>query len=154
MSEELLYAHVSGHSVPCRIATHSKYIQGLQPSYTGLHSPIVPGQEARYKRYLAHMKHPPPGALQWDYVKGPTLYGGPTGVAVSYERGMPVQGYLAHKKQPPSLGPPKDPRYSPTVGFYGGGGSYERDTPVMAFSGREAKSWAQELRTDVTWLRA
>ena len=27
-----------------------------------------------------------------------------------------VQGYLAHKKQPPPLGPPYDPRYSPTVG--------------------------------------
>jgi len=28
-----------------------------------------------------------------------------------------VQGYLAHKKQHPLLGPPQDPRYSPTVGF-------------------------------------
>ena len=27
-----------------------------------------------------------------------------------------VQGYLAHKKQPPPLGPPQGPRYSPTVG--------------------------------------
>ena len=27
-----------------------------------------------------------------------------------------MQGYLAHKKQPPPLGPPYDPRYSPTVG--------------------------------------
>ena len=27
-----------------------------------------------------------------------------------------VQGYLAHKKQPPPLGPPCDLRYSPTVG--------------------------------------
>jgi len=27
-----------------------------------------------------------------------------------------LQGCLAHKKQPPPLGPPKDPRYSPTVG--------------------------------------
>ena len=26
------------------------------------------------------------------------------------------QGYLAHKKLPPPLGPPYDPRYSPTVG--------------------------------------
>ena len=26
----------------------------------------------------------------------------------------------AHKKQPPPLGPPYDPRYSPTVGSYGG----------------------------------
>ena len=27
-----------------------------------------------------------------------------------------LQGYLAHKKQPHPLGPPYDPRYSPTVG--------------------------------------
>jgi len=27
-----------------------------------------------------------------------------------------VQGYLAHKKHPPSLGPPQGPRHSPTVG--------------------------------------
>ena len=27
-----------------------------------------------------------------------------------------VQGYLAHKTQPPPLGPPYDPRYSPTEG--------------------------------------
>ena len=30
-----------------------------------------------------------------------------------------LQGYLAHKKQPPPLGPPKDPRHSPTVGRRG-----------------------------------
>ena len=40
------------------------------------------------------------------------------------------QGYLAHKKQPPPLGPPLDPRYSPTVGFYEEVISYERGTPV------------------------
>ena len=55
------------------------------------------------------------------------------GGAVSHERGTPihdhavcagaarsakreVQGYLAHKKHPPSLGPPYDPRRSPIVG--------------------------------------
>jgi len=27
-----------------------------------------------------------------------------------------LQGYLAHKKQPPPPGPPQDPRYSPAVG--------------------------------------
>ena len=27
----------------------------------------------------------------------------------------PLQGYLAHKKQPLPLGPPYDPRYSPPV---------------------------------------
>ena len=36
-----------------------------------------------------------------------------------------LQGYLAHKKQPPPLGPPHDPRYSPTVGSWVGGVSYE-----------------------------
>ena len=41
-----------------------------------------------------------------------------------------VQGYLAHKKTPPSLGPPQDPRHRPTVGSYGGAFSYERGTPV------------------------
>jgi hypothetical protein len=27
-----------------------------------------------------------------------------------------VQGYLTHKKQPPLIGPSKDPRYSSTAG--------------------------------------
>ena len=43
----------------------------------------------------------------------------------------PVQGYLAHKKHPTSLGPPYDPRHSPTVGSYEGAVSYERGTPVV-----------------------
>ena len=33
----------------------------------------------------------------------------------------PLQGYLAHKKQPPPPGPPQDPRYSPTVRVLGEG---------------------------------
>jgi len=41
-----------------------------------------------------------------------------------------VQGYLAHKKQPPPLGPPYVPRHSPSVGSQGGAVSYERGTPV------------------------
>ena len=36
-----------------------------------------------------------------------------------------VQGYLTHKKHPPSLGPPYGPRQSPTVGSYEGVVSYE-----------------------------
>ena len=36
-----------------------------------------------------------------------------------------IQGYLAHKKQPPPLGPPYDLRNSPTLGSYEGGVSYE-----------------------------
>jgi len=41
-----------------------------------------------------------------------------------------VQGYLAHKKTPPPLGPPYDPRHDYTVGSYGVAVSYERGTPV------------------------
>jgi len=41
-----------------------------------------------------------------------------------------VQEYFAHKKCPLPLGPPYDPRYSPTVGSYGGSVSYEQGTPV------------------------
>ena len=41
-----------------------------------------------------------------------------------------LQGYLAHKKHPPSLRPPYGPRDRPTVGSYGGDVSYERGTPV------------------------
>jgi hypothetical protein len=64
------------------------------------------------------------------------------GGAVSYERGTPVlqgtsrpsaaaQGYFAHKKQPPPVGPPYCPGHSPTAGSSGGVVSYERGTPVM-----------------------
>ena len=41
-----------------------------------------------------------------------------------------LQGYLAHKKHPPPLGPPQVPRHIATVGSYGEGVSYERGTPV------------------------
>jgi len=47
-----------------------------------------------------------------------------------YQSKVVVQGYLAHKKTPPPLGPPKGPRHSPTVGSYGEAFSYERGTPV------------------------
>ena len=49
---------------------------------------------------------------------------------------LPHQGYLAHKKPPPSLGPLTDPRYSPTVGSWEGGVSYERSTPVAEWAAR------------------
>jgi hypothetical protein len=43
-----------------------------------------------------------------------------------------LQGYLAHKKQPPPLGQSYDPWYGPTVGSYQEGGvSYERGTLVL-----------------------
>ena len=42
----------------------------------------------------------------------------------------PVQGYLAHQKQPLSLGPLQGPRHIPAVGSSGGAVSYERGTPV------------------------
>ena len=41
-----------------------------------------------------------------------------------------LQGYLAHTKQPLSIGQPQDPRHSRTVGSWGGAFSYERGTPV------------------------
>ena len=47
---------------------------------------------------------------------------------VNQSRG--VQGYLAHKKQPPPLRPPKGHRYFPTVGSWGNTVSYDRGTPV------------------------
>ena len=70
--------------------------------------------------------------------------------AVSYERGAPereapplygaarlyagrrltLQGYLAHKKLCPPLGPTQGPRRRRSVGSYGGAVSYERGTPV------------------------
>ena len=37
------------------------------------------------------------------------------------ETRKPLQGYLAHKKQPPPLGLPQGPRHWATVGFNGGG---------------------------------
>ena len=44
-----------------------------------------------------------------------------------------IQGYLAHQKQPPSLGPPYSPRHTLTVGSQGGYVSYEKGTPVGGF---------------------
>ena len=41
-----------------------------------------------------------------------------------------VQGFIAHKKHPSSLGPPQGPRHVPTVGSYGEAVSYERCDPV------------------------
>ena len=37
----------------------------------------------------------------------------------------------AHNKHPSPLGPPKGPRYRPTVGSLAGTFSYERGTPVQ-----------------------
>ena len=41
-----------------------------------------------------------------------------------------LQGYLAHEKTLTPLGPPYDPRYSPTVGSWEGGVFDWRGTPV------------------------
>ena len=41
-----------------------------------------------------------------------------------------LQGYLAHKKQLPPLGPPQIPRQMAAVRSYGVGVSYERGTPL------------------------
>ena len=51
--------------------------------------------------------------------------------AVSSNQLECIQGYLAHKKQPPPLRPPLDLTTRPTVGSYGGAVSYERGTPVQ-----------------------
>ena len=48
-----------------------------------------------------------------------------------------VQGYLAHGKQPPSLGSPQVPRFRALVGSWEGGGSYERGAPVQV----PGKAW-------------
>ena len=71
------------------------------------------------------------------------MYGGAQqrGVEVGTERrAHHVPGYLAHKKQPPPLGPPYDPMYSPTAGSYEGGVSYERGTPVFVKRREKASS--------------
>ena len=65
-----------------------------------------------------------PRALWWSQGGGAVSYERGTSVPVAVAAGgslavrslIPVQGYLAHKEQPPSLGPPYNPRYSPTVG--------------------------------------
>ena len=50
--------------------------------------------------------------------------------AIAYCPLAVLQGFLAHKKQPPHLGPPYSPRHSPSVGSRGGSVSYEQGTPV------------------------
>ena len=45
-----------------------------------------------------------------------------------------VQVYLAHKKQPPPLGPPSGPGHIPTAGSQGGDVSYERGTPCSVIN--------------------
>jgi hypothetical protein len=46
---------------------------------------------------------------------------------------LALQGYLAHKKHPPPLGPPQGPRRSPTVGSCGGAVSYEQGIPAGSY---------------------
>ena len=55
--------------------------------------------------------------------------------SVFWARWCPVQGYLAHKKRYPPLGPPSGPRHSPTVGSWGSAVSHERGTPVAVAVG-------------------
>ena len=45
-------------------------------------------------------------------------------------RSSGLQGYLAHKGQPPTKEPPQGPRHNPPLRSYGGAVSYERGTPV------------------------
>ena len=55
--------------------------------------------------YLAHTKAPPSGTLQQGYASGPMVVLGSEGCvpgSVSFEkRFFRVQGYLAHKENPP-----------------------------------------------------
>jgi hypothetical protein len=53
-----------------------------------------------------------------------------------------IQGYLAHKKMPPSLGPPYGPRHSPTAWSYGKAVSYGRGTPAVVYAEMVRKSRA------------
>jgi hypothetical protein len=43
---------------------------------------------------------------------------------------LEYRGISLKRNRPPPLGPPKDPRYSPTAEAYQGGVSCERGTPV------------------------
>ena len=49
------------------------------------------------------------------------------------ESTLDVQGYLAHKKQPPPPGPSQGPKHELTVGSWGGVVSSERFTPVAVY---------------------
>ena len=48
----------------------------------------------------------------------------PCAVIGKHRRGVRVQGFLAHRKTHPSLGPPQDPRHRPTAESYGVAVSY------------------------------
>ena len=50
--------------------------------------------------------------------------------------GRPIQGYLAHKKYPPPRTLWEDYTWGPMVVVLGGGGSYERGTPITTDKGR------------------
>ena len=62
------------------------------------------------------------------------------------------QGYLAHKKQPPSLGPPQGPKHSPTAGSQGKAVSYERGTPLELGIGRDLGAWCGSASPDIERL--
>ena len=55
-----------------------------------------------------------------------------------------MQGYLAHEKPPPPLGPPEDPGHSPTVGSQGE--AYERGTPAGWIKTTGTHAWPVRLR--------
>ena len=69
------------------------------------------------------------------------------------ETGTDLQGHLAHKKMPPTLGPPQDPRHRPTVGSQGEAVSHSEVPLYMfrccsstPFSGVEAKLDSKDTR--------
>ena len=61
-------------------------------------------------------------------------WGARSGIRRSY-RGTSLIRYRPHP-----LGPPEDPRHSPTIGSYEGAVSYERGTPVHLYSKRNAQT--------------
>ena len=64
----------------------------------------------------------------------------------------PKQGYLAHKKQQPPLGPPTGTRHRPNAGSQGEALSCERGTPVYAILvlGHGVSMLVSSLTTSVT----
>jgi hypothetical protein len=52
-----------------------------------------------------------------------------------------LQGYLALKKTPTTLGPPEGPRHGPTIGSWGGVVSYARGTLVTNPFGARDHCW-------------
>ena len=77
---------------------------------------------------LHKLSSDPASQLDWNVSRLSTLSKMKTATGVTAPK--TVQGYLAHNKTPPPLGPPQGPRHRLTVGSYGGAFSYGRGNPV------------------------